>query len=260
MTALVVVPLSVRDRLAGALAVFARGGNGFSAAELEGPGPARRAGAPALEAGRLQRALQASELRFKTAFEYSPTGLAISGAEGRYLAVSPPLCEMLGYSEAELLELDYFTLTHPDDRELGRERARQLQDGELDGYRVTKRYLHRDGRTVWAELSVTAVRDDAGAVVQLISQAQDITARKLAQDKLAESLSLLEDCPGDRGHRHLRRLAHARQAGPGRVVEGLSQDLRLRRADLRRHPGVVLAKGPSRRHRDGSDRSSRGRR
>ncbi|HEY8679666.1 MAG TPA: PAS domain S-box protein, partial [Candidatus Dormibacteraeota bacterium] len=137
-------------------------------------------------------ALEASEQRFKTAFEYSPTGLAISGADGRYLAVSPPLCEMLGYSEAELLNLDYFTVTHPDDRPLGRERARQLQAGECHGYRITKRYLHRDGRTVWADLSVTAVRDETGAVVQLISQAQDITASKLAQEKLAESLSLLE--------------------------------------------------------------------
>jgi len=137
-------------------------------------------------------ALEASEQRFKTAFEYSPTGLAISGADGRYLAVSPPLCEMLGYSEAELLDLDYFTVTHPDDRPLGRERARQLQAGECHGYRITKRYLHRDGRTVWADLSVTAVRDETGAVVQLISQAQDITASKLAQEKLAESLSLLE--------------------------------------------------------------------
>jgi protein-histidine pros-kinase len=148
---------------------------------------------PALEAGRLQRALHASEERFKTAFEYSPTALAISAADGRYLAVSPALCEMLGYTEAELLALEHFDLTHPDDRPLSRERARQLRDRELDGYRVTKRYLHRDGRTVWAELSVTAVRDEDGALVQLISQAQDITERKLAQDRLAESLSLLED-------------------------------------------------------------------
>ncbi len=191
-TALAVVPLSVRDRLTGALEV-ARRGEAFSAVELETLGLLAAQAAPALEAGQLQRALQASELRFKTAFEYSPTGLAISDADGRYLAVSPALCEMLGYSEAELLGLDYFAVTHPDDRPLGRERARQLQQGGLDGYQVAKRYLHRDGRTVWAEVAVTAVRDDSGAVVQLISQAQNITKRKLAQDRLAESLSLLEN-------------------------------------------------------------------
>ncbi|MDQ6919008.1 MAG: PAS domain S-box protein, partial [Candidatus Dormibacteraeota bacterium] len=152
-------------------------------------GVAREAAA---SASRLQRALEESEKRFKTAFEYSPTGLAISGAEGRYLAVSPVLCDLLGYSEAELLGLDYFTLTHPDDRALGHDRARQLRDGELDGYRVTKRYVHRDGRVVWVDLSVTAVRDESGAVIQLISQAQDITGQKQAQDKLADSLALLE--------------------------------------------------------------------
>jgi PAS domain S-box-containing protein len=192
VSAVAVVPLRIHDRPAGALEV-ARNGDGFSPADLEILGLLGAQLAPALEAGRLQRALQASELRFKTAFENSPTGLAISGAEGRYLAVSQVLCDMLGYSEAELLHLDYFTITHPDDRPIGRERARQLDEGELNGYRVTKRYLHRDGRTVWVDLSVAAVRDETGAVVQLISQAQDITAQKLAQDELAESLSLLED-------------------------------------------------------------------
>jgi PAS domain S-box-containing protein len=187
-----VVPLTVRDRPAGALEV-ARKGNPLSAAELEVLALLGAQAAPALEAGRMQRALLASEQRFKTAFEHSPTGLAITGAEGRYLAVSSALCEMLGYSEAELLGLDYFSITHPDDRAIIQERARQLQAGELDGYSITKRYLRQDGRTVWVELSVTAVRDAPGGVLQLISQAQDITTRKLAQDNLAESLSLLEN-------------------------------------------------------------------
>jgi PAS domain S-box-containing protein len=192
VTAMAVVPLSVRDRPAGTLAVFARGSHAFSAADLEALGLLGAQVAPALGAGRLHLALQASEQRFKTAFEYSPTGLAISGAEGRYLAVTPALCEMLGYTEAELLGLDYFSLIHPDDRASSLERAAQLHDGTLDGYRVTKRYLHRDGRSVWVELSVAAVRDEAGAIQQLISQAQDVTERKLAQDSLTESVAMLE--------------------------------------------------------------------
>jgi PAS domain S-box-containing protein len=192
VSAVAVVPLSIHDRPAGALEV-ARRGDGFSAADLEVLRLLGAQLAPALEAGRLQRALKASELRFKTAFEHSPTGLAISGSEGRYLAVSPTLCEMLGYSEAELLGLDYFTITHPDDLQLTRERARQVEAAELDGYRITKRYLHKDGRAVWVELSVTAVREAPGGELQLISQAQDITTRKVAQDDLAQSISLLED-------------------------------------------------------------------
>jgi PAS domain S-box-containing protein len=141
---------------------------------------------------RSEHSLQASELRFRTAFEFSPTGLAVSSADGHYLAVSPALCSMLGHSEAELLGMTYFDVTHPEDIPLARERSRQLRGGELDSYQVTKRYLHRDGRTVHAELSLTAVRDDAGVVVQLISQSHDISERKLAQDRLAESMALLE--------------------------------------------------------------------
>ena len=197
---LAVIPLSVGDRAAGALAVFSYRDSAFTAPDVEILRLLGAQAAPAIEAGRLDLelkrsvlSLQASELRFKTAFEFSPTGLAVSSGDGCYLAVSPALCAMLGYSESELLSRSYFDVTHPDDIPVARERARQLEEGELNGYRVTKRYQHRDGRTVWAELSLTAVRDEAGAVLQLISQSQDITERKQAQDQLAESLSFLED-------------------------------------------------------------------
>ena len=118
-------------------------------------------------------------------------------------------------------------MTHPDDRTVGRERARRLQAGELDTFQVTKRYLHRDGHSVWAELSVSAVRDESGAVLQLISQAQDITERKQAEERLAESLSLLENAQeiGDIGTFIAWRLPG--EAGKGRLVEGVPTDLRL---------------------------------
>jgi len=192
VSAVAVIPLRIDDRPKGALEV-ARKGDGFSAADLEALSLLGAQLAPALEAGRLQLALQASELRFKTAFEYSPMGLAILGPEGSYLAVNPTLCAMLGYSEAELLKLNYFVLTHPDDLAASRERARQLGAGEVDGCNFSKRYLRKDGKTVWVEVSVTAVIDAVGAVPHLITQVQDISARKHAQDDLAESLSLLED-------------------------------------------------------------------
>jgi PAS domain S-box-containing protein len=189
---LAMVPLNLGDRVAGSLVVFSRSAAAFSQANVEMLGLLAAQVAPAIELKHSIQSLQASEARFKTAFEFSPTGLSISSAEGHYLAVSPALCRMLGYSESELLRMEYFEITHPDDRPAGRERSRQLRAGELDGYHVNKRYLRRDGRTVWAELSVSAVRDEAGAVVQLITQTQDITERKVAQDALAKSLAFLE--------------------------------------------------------------------
>ena len=248
VTAVAVVPLTVRDRPAGALAVFARGGDGFTPTDVENLGLLGAMIARAIEAGRLQHALQASELRFKTAFEHSPTGLAISGPGGRYLAVSPALCEMLGFTEAELLSRDYFMLTHPEDRATGYDRARQLKDGELDGYRITKRYLHRDGRAVWAEVSVTAVRDVAGTLVQLISQAQDITERKARPGQACGEPRPARGGPGDRRHRHLRELARAGQGGPRRMVRGVPEDLRpgklRRRCLLELRPPRRYGAGP----------------
>jgi PAS domain S-box-containing protein len=192
VTALAVIPLSVRDRPVGALAVFSLGDHKFSAADLVVLALLGAQAAPAIEAARLHLELKLSDERFKTAFQFAPAGIAISTPDGRYLAVSPALCRMLGYSEVELLSMRYFDVTHPDDIALGWERSRALEAGELDTFQVTKRYLHRDGHVVWAELSVSAVRDGSGAVLQLISQIQDITERKQAEDSLAESLSLLE--------------------------------------------------------------------
>ena len=94
--------------------------------------------------------------------------------DGRWLRVNRAPCETLGYLEEELLGRALGDTTHPDDRE----QARRLLSGEDRAYR-------KDGRTVWALVSVSVMHDEAGEVLYFISQVQDVTGRKGLEEKLS---------------------------------------------------------------------------
>ena len=131
-----------------------------------------------------ERALAASELRFRTAFENAPIGMALIGPDRRFVRVNAAGCGMLGYTEEELRSKTIPEFTHPEDIELDVALAARAAAGERDRYEMEKRYLHKDGRIVWAHLSVSVVRDETGAPLYFISQIQDITERKEAEAEL----------------------------------------------------------------------------
>ena len=122
-------------------------------------------------------------------------GVALVALDGRWLRVNRSLCDIVGYSEPELLASDFQTITHPDDLEADLSYVRQLIAGEIRNYHMTKRYLHKQGHIVWILLSVSLMRNEAGEPLYFISQIQDITERKqaewLEQDR-REVLELVE--------------------------------------------------------------------
>lgn len=130
--------------------------------------------------------LHESNAFFREAFTYAAIGMALVGLDGRCLKVNDALCAMLGYSADELGALNLQSLTYPDD--LGAERAHteQLLAGDVPAYHLEKRYRHRDGALIWAILSVSLVRDAAGRPLYLITQIQDVTARKHAELAIQE--------------------------------------------------------------------------
>jgi diguanylate cyclase (GGDEF)-like protein/PAS domain S-box-containing protein len=123
--------------------------------------------------------------RFQLAFESGVSGMALIAPDGRYLSVNSALCEMTGYTEEELLGRTFQSITHPDDVRTGAEHHRALLDGTADSYQTEKRYLHRDGQHVWAQIGVSPVRDEGGRVSYFIVQANDITERRRFQEELA---------------------------------------------------------------------------
>lgn len=133
-----------------------------------------------------------SKVRFESAFEYAAIGMALVSLEGNWLRVNQAVTLIFGYSEAELLAIDFQTLTHPDDLDADLEFLREMLAGERNTYRMEKRYFHRDGHEIWALLSVSLVRDEKSAPKYFVSQIQDITAQKRVTAELSRRQQELE--------------------------------------------------------------------
>ncbi len=127
------------------------------------------------------RALLLSEAKFRGAFEYAAIGMALVSPEGQWLMVNKSLCEMLGYSEQEMLQLTFQSVTHPDDIAIDTELQQRMLNGEISFFRSEKRYVHKDGESIWINVNVSLVRDDAGAPLYFVSQIEDITTKKILE-------------------------------------------------------------------------------
>jgi len=137
--------------------------------------------------------VEQSERRFRLSFENAPIGKAMVGLDGRWLDVNHALCQMLGYSEQELLGSTFQALTHPQDLEQDLAHVSDLLEGRGNNYRMDKRYIHKRGHEIHAQLDVAMLRDEQGQPLHFISQIQDITERKQVQSELQQSKVLLED-------------------------------------------------------------------
>ena len=126
---------------------------------------------------------------FRSVFQSAAIGMVLSDLDGRCLAANHSFCQMIGYSEHELLGVTFHSLTHPDDLRVNLEQGRRLLAGETSSFSLEKRYLHKDGRIVWALLTASLARDADGKPLYVISQLQDITERKRAGQE-AERLTL----------------------------------------------------------------------
>ena len=145
------------------------------------------------ERKRAEEALRESEQRFKSSFEDASIGMALVGVEGRFLQVNHSLCEIVGYSEQELMNKTFQDITHPDDLETDLGYVRQLLSGEVRIYQMEKRYLHKAGRVVWILLNGSLVRGEGGEPLYFIGQIQDITERKEAEEEIRRLNATLEE-------------------------------------------------------------------
>ena len=141
---------------------------------------------------RAQRALQESERRFRAALEYAPIGMALVGLDGRWLEANRALCRLTGYGEDELRAIDFQRITHPEDLHADLEHVGRLLRGQASWYEMEKRYFRKDGATVWVLLTVSLVRDGEGRPLHFVSQVQDVTQRREAQEELRRTAEHME--------------------------------------------------------------------
>jgi len=132
-------------------------------------------------------AVTASDEQFRSAFEHAAIGMTLLALDKRRLKVNRAFCSMLGYSEAELLARTVQDISHPDDVEWDVLQSQRAVAGEIEAFQREKRYIHQSGRIVWAHLSCSLVRDANRRPLHFISQIQDITERKQAEQVLRDN-------------------------------------------------------------------------
>ena len=135
------------------------------------------------ERNRASDALLESERRFRGSFESASIGMALVALDGHFIEINPAFCELVGYSAEEMTSRRFQHITHPDDLARDLENVQRTLDGDFDSYQMEKRYVRSDGSEVWVMLSVTLVRGADGTPLHFVAHAQDIDARKRADER-----------------------------------------------------------------------------
>ncbi len=141
-----------------------------------------------VELARLRRHAVEEQGRFKAAFTHAMVGMGMCDLEGRFIGANPALLAITGYTEAELCGCHMEDLTHPDDRSRTRELLHKIVGGQIPSFVIEKRYLRRDGRSVWVEAGVSLVRDEKGRALHLLGIVDQIDARKEAEAERRDAL------------------------------------------------------------------------
>ena len=148
-------------------------------------------------------ALRETEQRFRKIFEEAAIGMSLGDLSGRLLDVNPAFLKMLGYHKDEVVQKDFKDFLHPDDAAPSAKLFKELAKGTRDSYSRENRYLHKDNRVVWGQVTVSLLRGVGSAPQFAIGMIADISDRKKAEgdirtyqeqlQSLASELSLTEE-------------------------------------------------------------------
>jgi len=132
-------------------------------------------------------ALKKSEAIFRSYFNLPFYGIAITSPEKGWIQVNDRICSIMGYSRDEIVRMTWSEITHPDDIATDLEQFNRVLSGQIDYYTMNKRFIRKDGKVIWTNLSVGCVRKSDGSVDHTIAMIEDITSVKLAEAELRES-------------------------------------------------------------------------
>ena len=162
------------------------------------------------ERKRVEEKNRESEERLRAIINQSNAGIANCDLNGRLLFANQKFCEMLGYTESELVGKTIFAITHPDDVDLTTKRFKQMVQ-KTRPVEMEKRYIRKDRSFIWANVCDTPVLDAAGKPASAVAVAIDITERKKAEAALQKSKAVLEERVRERTH--ALRVANKELAG-----------------------------------------------
>ncbi|MCW6037836.1 PAS domain S-box protein [Spirulina subsalsa FACHB-351] len=131
-----------------------------------------------------ETALRQSESRLRAIVEQAGVGIAYTIPSGEFLLVNQYLCNLLGYSEDELMNLSFYDITHPDDLPRDFEYIQKSIEEGLESISWEKRYISKSGQAHWVEITVSVVRDREARLESGIGIVQDIQNRKMAEERI----------------------------------------------------------------------------
>jgi len=139
------------------------------------------------ERKKAEEAIRQSEEQFRITFENAPIGMCITNRDGHFIAINNSFCSMIGYSKDELQNSSFLQYTHPDDIENNKLKFKKDISGESPSPIIEKRYIHKDGHTIWTSISSSLIKGSDGSPKYMIAQILDITEHKKAEEALKAS-------------------------------------------------------------------------
>ena len=133
---------------------------------------------------RAETALREREEAFRAIFENAAVGIVQVSLEGQFIKVNEQFCQIVGYSQAELLELKCFDITHPDSIAEYLDYCQQLGSNQIDVFAMEKAFTRKNHQKIWTNLTASAVRKPSGEVKYVIGVVEDISTRKYAQQQM----------------------------------------------------------------------------
>ena len=140
---------------------------------------------------KVEAALNASEVRFRTIFNQAAVGIAVTDLTGRFVQVNAKFAEVFGYSIEELQQRTFLDLTHSLDLADAQESLHRLVRQECSDLVLESRSLRRDGTIIWSLSTITLVKDSAGQPQHLLGVVEDISERKLAEEAQARLVAVI---------------------------------------------------------------------
>lgn len=179
-------------------------------------------------------ALRKSEQRFHTIFKDAPVGIELVDLDGWIVESNPAFQKLLGYTAAEIRQLTFAELTHPEDVQATHDLLQELMAGKRDDFCLEKRYLRKDGSIVWGQLTMSLFRTDDRQPLYAIGMVEDITAQKQMQAELAEVQRRMIDS-GETERLHLAQELHD---GPLQDLHGVAYQVNLLRDAIQAESGL----------------------